>query len=450
MAFVFASTSAIDRLFEQRSKRLQSAATSGSFEDRTNAPIRRPYRGIQIKEDTYATMSIVDGSGKPIPLVSESSPQGFGIGKGSVETYADFILQQISEERTEKQQVIETFGDSFIFFFGERPRILNIDGLLMNTDDFGWRAQFMDNYENLLRGSKLVQRNARLYLAWDTIVVEGYPINMSASEDVENPYTVNFQMQIFLTNYRDFGRIGLTEFPPAPRDTQTFDALNRDLDNNRYISTTAEVRAQNFLSREGGAGLGGFLREGIRSINSITNFVGDAFQDAATLLSGRVVRKPLGIAGFLSQVGQGNVAAAGFSQTIADLFEFGGLTDTKLTIPRRSRFHTVDESILRTTISANVDEYPLLEGTVLPTRWSAAEQFAFQSRQIRREQAQVEQQAVLTAAAIAAQGEAEVLETVQDIISFAKTGFALVNTTRAVVANPGAAGLEALGLQGVF
>jgi hypothetical protein len=450
--FVFMSSSALDKLFEERAKRLRGEAATVDAVTGVTTPVRRPYRGIQIKNDTYATMSIVDGNGKNIPLISESYT-GFELpdgAKGRVNTYADFVLQSISEERTEKNQIIETFGDSFVFFFGERPRMLNVSGILVNTDDFGWRSQFMYNYENFLRGSKLVQRNARMFLAWDTIVVEGYPINVAASEDSNNPYTVNFQMQVFLTNYQDFGRIGVVDFPSAPKDTKTFDALNRDLEErDAFISTTLDVRRLNLESRGGATTLGGFIREGIKSVSKFTDLASGVIQSAQSTLSGRVVRTPLGIAGFLNQVGQGSTLVSGFSQSLEDQFAFAGVTDTKIKVPSRPEFQIVDTDRLRTRISRNVDEYPLLEGSehgafAVPS----IEEYFIRQREAARKAKKIENAAVLVGAAELAQQESNLLENIQDFVTLARTGFAMVNTARAVLADPGGVALDAMGLSG--
>lgn len=455
MAFVFASTSALDTLFALRARRLRTESQRPSQLPNANerAAIRRPYRGIQIKEDTYATMSIVDGNGIPIKLISESAVDWPEDNKGRVDVYADFIIQQISEERTEKSQILETFGDSFVFFFGERPRILSISGMLMNTDDFGWRGQFMENYEQYLRGSKLVERNARLYLSWDTIVVEGYPINVSASEDAQNPYTVNFEMQIFLTNYKDFGRIGITDFPAAPRDTRTFDALNRELGNrDRFISTTTEVRRMNLESRDtpiGSQSLGGLFREGIRGINSLTNIASGLIQSASTFLSGRVVRTPLGIAGYIAQINDPAIAAVGVTEGFLASLDAAGLTDTKLTVPRRSRYAAVDEFRLRTQISRNFDEYPLIADAGIPTRWSLQERTAYEQRQAARELKKVEKMAELVVAESAAKFEAQALGAVSDLVTFARSGFAMFQTTKEALENPKAAALDTIGLSGI-
>src|SRR6185295_20049886 len=119
MAFVFMASDALDQLFRSRAQGIRNAQSTDASS--LELAVRRPYRGIQIKDDTYATISIIDGRGNAIKLLSESMVTN-NVGtdrRGVVDQYADFILQTISEERAEKQQIVETFGDSFIFFFGE-------------------------------------------------------------------------------------------------------------------------------------------------------------------------------------------------------------------------------------------------------------------------------------------------------------------------------------------
>ena len=86
--------------------------------------VRRPTRGIVIKEDTYAVMRVLRADGSAIPLVNAGSRLGEEDDEGRMtsESYSNFLIQQVSEERVEKQQIVETFGEAIIFFFGERPR----------------------------------------------------------------------------------------------------------------------------------------------------------------------------------------------------------------------------------------------------------------------------------------------------------------------------------------
>ena len=138
--YIFLETDGFHATISKASSNIQSGR---STEYNGSSEVRRPYRGIQIKDDTYAVLSVRRPDGSAIPLVSSSAVQNqFGDGRGSAWDYADFILQRVEDQRMEKQQIIETFGDVFVYFFGERPRIVTMSGMLMNTDDFNWRSQF--------------------------------------------------------------------------------------------------------------------------------------------------------------------------------------------------------------------------------------------------------------------------------------------------------------------
>ncbi|CAB4130975.1 hypothetical protein UFOVP276_144 [uncultured Caudovirales phage] len=182
-------------------------------------PVRRPLRGIEIKDDRYATIRIRRADGTDIPLTDAGSlngassgtqtPAGSGIAYGGYTApksatsvvYSNFIIESIEDSRQEKAQIMETFGEPYVFFFGERPRVLQVSGILFNTLDFNWRTEFWENYEKRLRGTKLVEQNARMYLHWDDIVVEGYTLGAQASEVADMPYHVRFSFTLFVTNH---------------------------------------------------------------------------------------------------------------------------------------------------------------------------------------------------------------------------------------------------------
>lgn len=182
---------------------------------RTSTLISRPYDGISIKDDTHAVLSVVDSNNVNIPIMTQPiSYGGFtpweeekGIST-KTEDYSDFILQQVQDTRMEKKQVVETFGAAYVFFFGESPRLTTFAGVLLNTADYNWRSQFWFNYDNYLRGSKLVQLNAKAYVAYDTIVVGGYILDAQASDDANSPYSVPFQFSMFVTDYYDYSNVG--------------------------------------------------------------------------------------------------------------------------------------------------------------------------------------------------------------------------------------------------
>ena len=171
------------------------------------ASARRPLRGLEVKEDTFAVLKVIDLLGREIKLYDSSTATG----KGSANT--NFILQAVHEARAEKFQIVETFGDPYIFFFGEAPRFLECASVLINSQDFNWKAEFWANYDQYLRGSKCAELGARIYMLYDDVIVEGYMLNASASDDAQNPMMVQMQFKLFLTNYRNISMVGDPNFP---------------------------------------------------------------------------------------------------------------------------------------------------------------------------------------------------------------------------------------------
>jgi len=200
--------------FEQ--SRTETAANIRAY-GRDSYPVRRPFRGIQIKKDTYAVLRIMGSDGQFIPVI-DAAGELYEQGEGTATTtyYSNFIVTNVSEQRQEKQQIVDTFGDSYIFFFGESPRLLQVQGVLLNTADFNWRAEFWHNYEHYFRGTRLVEMGARLYLIYDEQIVEGFMTSAQAQEDNQNRHVLPFSFQMYLTGYTNFSDLGKSDFPAPP------------------------------------------------------------------------------------------------------------------------------------------------------------------------------------------------------------------------------------------
>lgn len=174
------------------------------------ADVRRPTRGLQLKEDTYATLRVLLGNGNSLPLVNAGTREGVvgDDGKARSHDYSNFLIQSVNEERAEKQQVVETFGEAFIFFFGERPRVITVQGVLLNTFDFNWEAEWWHNYEHYLRGTKCVEHDARVYLTYDDTMVSGYIMSTTSGKQAAERNHVPFAFQLFVTDYTNISRVG--------------------------------------------------------------------------------------------------------------------------------------------------------------------------------------------------------------------------------------------------
>lgn len=169
--------------------------------------VRRPLRGLEIKEDTYAIIRLIQVDGTEIPLVDSGSANG------QTTAYANFLLQTVQEVRMEKHQIVETFGEPYIFFFGEAPRFLDVSAVLVSSNDFNWEAEWWFNYENYLRGTRSVELGARTYLFYNDNIVEGYMLQAQSVNTAEQPLSVQLSFRLFVTNYANISFVGETSFP---------------------------------------------------------------------------------------------------------------------------------------------------------------------------------------------------------------------------------------------
>lgn len=169
--------------------------------------VRRPLRGMEIKEDTYASIKVIRADGSEVPFLDSSSATG------ESRAYSNFILQSVQEARMEKHQIIETFGEPYIYFFGEAPRFLDVQAVLINSHDFNWEAEWWANWERTLRGSKSVEQAARTYLFYDDNVVEGYMLMAQAVKLSTEPFQVSLTWRMFVSSYRNVSFVGDPNFP---------------------------------------------------------------------------------------------------------------------------------------------------------------------------------------------------------------------------------------------
>jgi hypothetical protein len=173
--------------------------------------IRRPTRGIVAKPNTYACLRVITATGEDLPFLDSSSYTAYdGIGEST--HYYNFMITTVQDQRTEKSQIVETFGEDYVYFFGERPRFLNVQGVLLNTADFNWKNEFWANYERLLRGTRLVELNARMYFYFDDVIVEGFMMGAAQSYSSDNPHMLPLTFQMFVTNDVQLSTVGSIYF----------------------------------------------------------------------------------------------------------------------------------------------------------------------------------------------------------------------------------------------
>lgn len=250
--------------------------------------VRRPLRGIQVKENTYATLRVKTASGDDIRLF-DSSAQLEDVDNeiGKSRAYANFLIQSFQEQRAEKQQIIQTFGEDYVYFFGEQPRFLSISGVLINTKDFNWKSEFWTNYDEVLRGTKLVEQNARLYFYFDDVVVEGYMVSAATHGESQNPHLMPFQFQLFITNYAILSRVGAVVFGISSSGQAIASALEPV-----YPSAIAKSKALRGGVLGGQGGLTGFLASASEFANNASFSIQNTLENIKNAFYGRALVVP--------------------------------------------------------------------------------------------------------------------------------------------------------------
>lgn len=127
--------------------------------------------------------------------------------------FTKFFLESVQEGHAERHQIIETFGDFYVFFFGERPPIYTYTGTMLNTDNINWVEDFLFYYDNFLRGTKCVEAKAKMVLTYGFRQVEGFLLGMNLNTNAINDKGVAVSFQVLIVDRKimklsvDFGLI---------------------------------------------------------------------------------------------------------------------------------------------------------------------------------------------------------------------------------------------------
>jgi hypothetical protein len=129
-----------------------------------------------------------------------------------------FLLQSVTKPRMERFQIVETFREARLYFFGERTKVYSMTGQLIEAldagaegnikirDQYRWATSLQNLYDTTLRGSKLSEAGNIATLIFEKALITGYPLQLQISRTTETPYITNFQMTwaIYNENFLDY------------------------------------------------------------------------------------------------------------------------------------------------------------------------------------------------------------------------------------------------------
>lgn len=252
-----------DKELSPNSQNAKAVAAKGAGFDLDQVRfIPRPLLGIQVKPNTPAFAQVVKSDGTIMSLLNYENAQTIttdASGKKEVagssntapppkqtKAWTQWFLQSVKEERVEKTQLVETFGEPYFYAFGEKPRSLMFTGVLMNTVDYNWRSIFWQNWENNFRATKLIQNDARMYITFDDILVEGYPVSAMANQVADTPNLMVFSFNFFVTNYTNLsttasGNIRANSRVPTFSRVRSPEELSASLPNEAFNRTVLRL-----------------------------------------------------------------------------------------------------------------------------------------------------------------------------------------------------------------
>lgn len=152
-------------------------------------------RTFEDVDDTQRTASIrIFGQGP-----KDKKPRDF------IPAYTKFFLEGVTEGHAERSQIVETFGEFYVFMFGERPPMYGFSGQLVNAKNANWVSDFMFMYHTFLRGTRCVERNAKAILTYGNRQIEGLILGASTTTAATIEGAVGFQFQVVVTERKFLG-----------------------------------------------------------------------------------------------------------------------------------------------------------------------------------------------------------------------------------------------------
>jgi hypothetical protein len=130
------------------------------------------------------------------PLAQVLANEGRGVGGTG---FIDFILVNTQEGFEEKSQIVDTLTDNYVAFYtGQAPPLFQYSGTLFNTYQDDQRVWMLRLYRDILRGSKLANRNLIARLKYDSFIVSGYleSLVLGLNADTETAGTFQFAMRV--------------------------------------------------------------------------------------------------------------------------------------------------------------------------------------------------------------------------------------------------------------
>lgn len=119
--------------------------------------------------------------------------------KNLIPPHTKFFLEQVIEPHDERFQLIETFGDWFIIFYGERPPVYTFGGVLLSAMNYDWHNEFHFLYDAFLRGTRAAEQKAAVSISYGTSQAVGYLLGKTVQLQAIAPNAAAFSFKMVVS-----------------------------------------------------------------------------------------------------------------------------------------------------------------------------------------------------------------------------------------------------------
>lgn len=164
--------------------------------------------------------------------------------------FTDFLLTSCSVNYSEKVQITQTFGDSdVVYYFGQAPVVFNLGGILIDDVDNGWFAQFVDVYQNLIRGTQSAKNYEMVQIGLPHLILIGSVMTFAHQQEALRDTDISFSMSIHVKQVIPIpvslpgavasAAAGFINFKSASSFTSLSDIMQKKMDPSTISSTVA-------------------------------------------------------------------------------------------------------------------------------------------------------------------------------------------------------------------
>ena len=114
--------------------------------------------------------------------------------------FRQFILSGISHPNQERMQIVENSDTFQVLFYGKKPEILQINGILKNTKYNPWSTNMLFLWDELMRGTKLAEKGWIFQLYIDGELFTGYPFSSNRGKNAGTDFIVPFSFALVVVN----------------------------------------------------------------------------------------------------------------------------------------------------------------------------------------------------------------------------------------------------------